>query len=80
VIAKEELLARLEADRRALLDAVEGVPDEALTTSGAVGAWSAMNVLEHARQLRAWPGERERSLPGGSGRVANCPGVSPTLG
>ena len=63
MIAKEESLARLEADRRARLDAVEGVPDEALATSGAVGTWSAMDVLEHARQLRAWREEWERSLP-----------------
>jgi hypothetical protein len=80
VIAKEELLARLEADRRALLDAVEGVPDEALATSGAVGTWSAMDVLEHARQLK--PGVRGGSgrCPSGSGCGASFPKDSPTLG
>jgi hypothetical protein len=70
VIAKEALLTRLEADRRALLDVIEGVPDEALITSGAVGMWSVMDVLSH---ITAWDGERLRRIAFATGNSARPP-------
>ena len=56
---KEDLLVRLQADRQALFEAIENVPDEALRMPGAVGTWSALDVLAH---LTAWDGETLRRI------------------
>lgn len=59
MIDRAELMVRLNADRQALLDAIEGVPDQALAMPGAVGTWSAMEVLAH---ITAWDGETLRRI------------------
>jgi hypothetical protein len=70
VISQKELVLRLQADREALLEAIEGVPDEALTMPGAVGLWSAMDVLAH---ITAWDGETLRRIAFATGESARAP-------
>lgn len=70
MIEKADLIARLKADRQALLDAIQGVPDEALTIPGAIGSWSAMDVLAH---ITAWDGERLRRIAFATGQSARSP-------
>jgi hypothetical protein len=70
MIEKTALVARLQADREALLDTVEGVPDEALTAPGAVGARSAMNAMAH---VTAWDGETLRRINFATGASAYLP-------
>jgi len=70
MIDKEEFLARLKADRQALLDVIEGVPDEVLTIPDAVGTWSAMDVLAH---VTAWDGETMRRIAFATGQSARPP-------
>lgn len=70
MIEKAELMARLEADRQALLETIEGVPDQALAISGAVGTWSAMDVLAH---ITAWDGETLRRIAFATGQSSRPP-------
>ena len=70
MVEKAELLNRLMADRQALLDAIEGVPDGALTMPGAVGAWSVVDVLAH---ITAWDGETLRRIAFATGQSAPPP-------
>ena len=70
MIEKVALVARLKADRGALLDTVAGVPDGALTAPGAVGRWSAMDVLAH---VTAWDGETLRRIDFATGASAYPP-------
>ncbi len=70
MIDKAELLERLKADRQALLEPVEGMPDEALTMPGVVGAWSVMDVLAH---ITAWDGETLRRIAFATGQSARPP-------
>ena len=70
MIGKAELVARLKTDRQALLDAIEGVPDEVLTAPGAIGTWSAMDVLAH---ITAWDGETLRRIAFATGQSARAP-------
>lgn len=67
---KEELLAQLQADRQLLLDALEGVPDEALAGRAAVGEWSAMDVLAY---VTAWDGESLRRIAFAAGESGRRP-------
>jgi hypothetical protein len=67
MIKKEDLLARLQADRQTLLKTIEGAPDEALTMPEAIGMWSVLDVLAH---ITAWDGETLR-------RIAFATGESP---
>jgi hypothetical protein len=60
----------MKPDREALLNIVEGVPDEALTMPGAVGTWSAIDVLAH---ITAWDGETLRRIAFATGEGARAP-------
>jgi hypothetical protein len=70
LIKKEELLARLKADRAALLNTIEGVPDQVLVVPGAAGTWSAMDVLAH---ITAWDGETLRRIAFATGQGGRPP-------
>lgn len=70
MIKKEELLVRIQADRQFLFEAIEGVPDEALTIPGAVGTWSALDVLAH---ITAWDGETLRRIAFATGENTHPP-------
>lgn len=48
------LIERIETQWRALLEALEGIPEEALITPGAVGVWSVKDLLGH---IALWDGE-----------------------
>ncbi len=54
------LLARLEAEWRALQDSIAGATDAALLEPGAVGEWSVRDVLCH---LTTWEEEFLKALP-----------------
>jgi hypothetical protein len=65
MISKSELLARMQADRQALINTVEGVPEDVLAQSNAVGTWSALDVLAH---ITAWDGETLRRIAFATGQ------------
>jgi hypothetical protein len=72
MIDKAALVARLKADREALLAAVEGLPDGALSVPGVVGVWSAMDVLAH---VTACDGETLRRIDFATGASTYAPHV-----
>jgi uncharacterized protein (TIGR03083 family) len=45
--SKEQLLAEIDRERKALEDLLAGLPLEALTRPGVVGRWSVKDVLAH---------------------------------
>ncbi|MBM4424741.1 MAG: ClbS/DfsB family four-helix bundle protein [Chloroflexi bacterium] len=51
---KSELLSSLEASRKNLLAALDGLSDDELTRPGAAGDWSVKDLLSH---LTAWEAE-----------------------
>jgi hypothetical protein len=55
--SKEDYLAQLQANRLALLQTIDDLPEAALRLPSAVGAWSVTEVLAY---LTAWDGERLR--------------------
>ncbi len=56
---KSELLSTLEASRKKLLAAFDGLADDQLTESGVVGDWSVKDILSH---LTAWEAELVKLL------------------
>lgn len=58
-MSKREVIEELKAARASLLDAIAGLPDEALLRVGAVGVWSVKDVLAH---LTAWESELVTAL------------------
>lgn len=63
-------MARLQADREALLEAIKGLPDDALTMPGVLGIWSAMDVLAH---ITSWDGETLRRIAFATGESVRAP-------
>jgi hypothetical protein len=53
-MTRDEILDALEDSREKFLDAIEGLPDEAIEEPGVVGDWSVKDILSH---LIAWEGE-----------------------
>ncbi|HEX7973077.1 MAG TPA: ClbS/DfsB family four-helix bundle protein [Anaerolineales bacterium] len=51
---KDEIMDALEDEREKFLDAIDGLPDEALQEAGVVGDWSIKDVMAH---LIAWETE-----------------------
>lgn len=58
-MSKREVIEDLKAARANLLDAIAGLPDDALLRVGAVGVWSVKDVLAH---LTAWESELVTAL------------------
>ena len=56
---KEDLIIQLEKARERLLRAVEGLSEEAMTTSPAVGHWTIKDLLAH---VAAWDEESLRGI------------------
>ncbi len=56
---KTELLAALEIEREKFLDAIEGIPEEAMIEPGVNGEWSLKDLLSH---LTRWEAEMVRGL------------------
>lgn len=56
---KEEVLADLRAARAALLQAIDGLPEDRMLQPGAVGVWSVKDTLAH---LVAWEAELVTTL------------------
>src|SRR5688572_29093454 len=59
-LGRDRLIARLDEEWRAMLDAVEVVPEAALMQPGAVGEWSVRDVMAH---ISTWEREFLRALP-----------------
>jgi uncharacterized protein (TIGR03083 family) len=57
---RERTLARLDAEWRAFLDAVDSVPTADLTEPGVVGDWTVRDLLVH---VSSWEGEFLKALP-----------------
>jgi len=70
MIAKAELLARMQADRQILIEAIEDVPEDVLARPNAVGIWSALDILAH---LTAWDGETLRRITFATGQSNQPP-------
>jgi len=49
-----DILEELDRTRAALLDAVDGLDEDALERKGTVGEWSIKNVLAHLAAWEAW--------------------------
>ena len=58
-MTKDEILDTLEDNRERLLDAIEGLSDQALLESGVVGDWSVKDLLAH---ISAWEAELVKLL------------------
>lgn len=56
---QQQLLAELNAARAGLLDAIDGLTADEMMAPGAVGEWSARDVLQH---LSSWEAELVRML------------------
>jgi hypothetical protein len=56
---KDEILDRLEDEREKFMEAIEGLPAEALHEPGVVGDWSVKDVIAH---LSMWEAELVRLL------------------
>lgn len=56
---KDEVLDALEDSREQFLDAIEGLPDEALEEEGVVGQWSIKDLMSH---VIAWEAELVKLL------------------
>jgi uncharacterized damage-inducible protein DinB len=69
-VRKQEVIEQIRQARQKLLEAVEGLPDDAMLRPGVVGMWSVKDVLAH---LSVWESElitalaqleRPKSVPG----------------
>ena len=58
-MTKDEILDALEDEREKLMEAIDGLSDEALQEVGAVGEWSVKDVLVH---ISMWEAEMDRIL------------------
>jgi uncharacterized damage-inducible protein DinB len=58
-MTKVEILAALEASRRGLLDAIDGLSPEQLLQPNSVGTWSVRDILQH---LSSWEAELVRLM------------------
>jgi uncharacterized protein (TIGR03083 family) len=56
---KKDVLHQLRAARQKLLDALEGLPQDAMLRPGAMGMWSVKDILAH---LTAWESELVTAL------------------
>ncbi|HLE13904.1 MAG TPA: ClbS/DfsB family four-helix bundle protein [Anaerolineales bacterium] len=56
---KSEVLSALEESREKFLDAIEGLPEEAMEEPGVVGEWSVKDILVH---LTRWEAELVKLL------------------
>jgi len=57
---RDQLLARIDAQWRALIDALAGLPDAVMLEQGVVEGWSAKDVIAH---VASWDGEALKALP-----------------
>jgi hypothetical protein len=62
---REEIIGRRAAARRRLLAAVEGWDEEAMTTAGVCGRWTALEVLAHVSGWARWDLETISALLAG---------------
>ncbi len=51
---KQDVLARLEAARTELLDAIEGLSQKQMTTVPVAGEWTVRDILAHIAGWAAW--------------------------
>lgn len=58
-MSKADFLAQLEADRRRLLQAVEGLSTREMTAAPAVGQWTVKDILGH---VAAWEWEAVKAV------------------
>ncbi len=58
-MTKDEVLDALEDQREKFLDAIDGLPDEAMLEAGVCGEWSVKDVLYH---LSRWEAELVKLL------------------
>jgi hypothetical protein len=58
-MTQDEILDALEDGREKFLDAIEGLPDEAMRESGVCGDWSMKDLLSH---LSRWEAELVKLL------------------
>src|SRR5262249_38714974 len=54
VVTKQEILDQIRQERAAMLEALNGLPDDAMLRPGVVGMWSVKDVLAH---LSIWQSE-----------------------
>src|SRR5258708_8404159 len=54
IVNKQEVLDEIRRGRADLLDALDGLPDDAMLRAGVVGIWSVKDVLAH---LTVWESE-----------------------
>src|SRR5258708_19777693 len=54
IVNKQEVLDEIRRGRADLLDALAGLPDDAMLRAGVVGIWSVKDVLAH---LTVWESE-----------------------
>ncbi|MDI3341794.1 MAG: maleylpyruvate isomerase N-terminal domain-containing protein [Sphaerobacter sp.] len=66
------LMERIATHWRALLEALEGIPEDALVAPGAVGTWSVKDLLGHIAMWDAVSAARVRRLM--AGQPARLPG------
>jgi hypothetical protein len=57
---RAQLLAKIDKAWTAFTDAVDGLPDEAMTAPGVVGDWSVKDILAH---VTTWEEESLHHLP-----------------
>jgi hypothetical protein len=70
MIPKAELLTQMQANRQALINTIEGVPEDVLARPNAVGTWSALDILAH---ITAWDGETLRRIAFATGQSNHPP-------
>lgn len=58
-MTQDELFDQIEDERERLLEAIEGLPQEALLEAGVVGDWSIKDILAH---LSGWEAELVKLL------------------
>lgn len=51
---RDEILNALEDEREKFLEAIEGLPEEALLEPGVVGEWSIKDLMAHISMWEAW--------------------------
>lgn len=51
---RDEILNALEDEREKFLEAIEGLPEEAMLEPGVVGEWSIKDIMAHISMWEAW--------------------------
>jgi hypothetical protein len=72
---KVELIQKLNSERQNLLDAIQGIPEHAMTAAGVLDTWSIKDILNH---LSYWEAELVSQLwKAGQGQIPQVTSHTP---